>query len=252
MDINFIFDLDGTLLDYEGCSHEAINHPELISIVESITGVKNSEPVDWNLHAAIVGTRTEDWTTHVLRHLQIPPSRLASQHYGDIVHEEILKYFPTMKLMPGTMELLTKLKQYFPQAKMAIATSSQRHEYEIKTSYHPKLREMMHAVVTGDEIQHGKPAPDIFLEAARRLGVDPKTCVVFEDSPAGIQGAKAAGMLAVAIPDDRMPSNFSRFTIADVVLKSLHEFDINKHLKSLATRQKQQQQQQHYNKNNKL
>lgn len=57
----------------------------------------------------------------------------------------------------------------------------------------------------------GKPAPDIFLEAARRLGCDPSRCVVFEDSPAGIQAGLAAGMLTVALPDPRMPSNAPKF-----------------------------------------
>ena len=66
--------------------------------------------------------------------------------------------------------------------------------------------------VTGDEVANGKPAPDIFIEAARRIGCDPKKCIVFEDSPSGIAGAHAAGCLAVALPDARMPSNAGRFT----------------------------------------
>ena len=65
--------------------------------------------------------------------------------------------------------------------------------------------------MTGDEVAKGKPAPDIFLEAARRLGCNPANCVVFEDSPLGVAGAHAAGCCAVALPYPRMPANFSRF-----------------------------------------
>jgi len=65
--------------------------------------------------------------------------------------------------------------------------------------------------VTGDEVERGKPAPDIFLEAARRLGCKPEHCVVFEDSPLGVAGAHAAGCCAVALPDPRMSANFGRF-----------------------------------------
>ena len=60
--------------------------------------------------------------------------------------------------------------------------------------------EKLDAVCTGDEVTNGKPAPDIFTLAARRLGADPATCVVLEDTPLGIQAAKAAGMFAVAVP----------------------------------------------------
>jgi len=68
----------------------------------------------------------------------------------------------------------------------------------------------MDAVVCGDEVARGKPSPDIFLEAARRLGCDPVRCVVFEDAPLGVAGAHAAGCAAVALPDARFPANADR------------------------------------------
>lgn len=61
------------------------------------------------------------------------------------------------------------------------------------------FRPFFRAIVTGDDVQHGKPAPDIFLEAARRIGCAPGACVVFEDAPAGIEAARAAGMRAIGI-----------------------------------------------------
>ena len=94
---------------------------------------------------------------------------------------------------------------------MAIATSSPRHSFDKKMKYHQNILASMSAVVTGDECAHGKPAPDIFLEAARRLGCDPKQCIVFEDSPLGIEGAQRAGCRTVALPDPRMPENLPTF-----------------------------------------
>ena len=83
---------------------------------------------------------------------------------------------------------------------------------------------MFDAIVTADDPQVGaaKPAPDIFLVAAERLGIDPADCLVFEDSPFGITAAKAAGMYAVAVPDPAMPDE--KFTHADRRLQSLETF----------------------------
>jgi HAD superfamily hydrolase (TIGR01509 family) len=78
------------------------------------------------------------------------------------------------------------------------------------------------AVVTGDTVAHGKPAPDIFLRAAALVGVEPRRCVVVEDAPHGIAAAKSANMLAVAVPNDL--TRGLDFSAADVVCSSLDEF----------------------------
>mmetsp|Transcript_15597 Transcript_15597/g.18215 ORF Transcript_15597/g.18215 Transcript_15597/m.18215 type:complete len:132 (+) Transcript_15597:3-398(+) len=114
---------------------------------------------------------------------------------------------------------------------IAIATSSVRPSFDKKMAYHKRIAELAKVVVCGDdpELRRGKPNPDIFLLAAKRLGnAAPEKCIVFEDSPAGIQGAKAAGMLAVALPDKRFNGkNAGKFHRADWVLNSLVEFDEN-------------------------
>ena len=84
------------------------------------------------------------------------------------------------------------------------------------------LHGMFEVEVTGDDVAHGKPAPDLFLKAAAVLGVDPARCVVFEDAPAGIAAAVNAGMYAIAVPNDY--SAGMGFPVApDLVLKSLHD-----------------------------
>ncbi len=82
--------------------------------------------------------------------------------------------------------------------KLALATSSLRHHADL-TLAEIELVGAFDAEATGDEVTHGKPAPDIFLLAAKRLGVAPESCVVFEDSPAGVVAAVAAGMRCVCV-----------------------------------------------------
>jgi beta-phosphoglucomutase-like phosphatase (HAD superfamily) len=79
------------------------------------------------------------------------------------------------------------------------------------------------ATVSSEEVAHGKPAPDVYLEAARRLGVEPTTCTGVEDSHGGIRSAKAAGMRVLAIPNPAYPPDEASLAQADVVLRSLAE-----------------------------
>jgi pseudouridine 5'-phosphatase len=78
------------------------------------------------------------------------------------------------------------------------------------------------AIVTSDDVAHGKPAPDIFLEAARRIGGTPETCLVFEDAPLGVEAALAAGMSVIALPE---PGHESMVAGAHLVLEHLEAFD---------------------------
>lgn len=195
-----IFDVDGTLIDYEGASHTALRRP-----VE-----RRGRPYSWQLHAKIIGTIPDDWSRIILAEAGIPPEELTQAQYISEYFEEIASLYSSIPAWPGCVALLEKLQSAgFP---MAMATSSPRASFDKKMQHHAALVTKMAAVVTGDEVRRGKPAPDIFLEAARRLGCDPRKCIVFEDAPFGITGAHAAGCLAVALPDPRMPMNEGRFT----------------------------------------
>jgi beta-phosphoglucomutase-like phosphatase (HAD superfamily) len=85
------------------------------------------------------------------------------------------------------------------------------------------LARLFRATVSSEEVARGKPAPDVFLEAARRLGVAPERCAVVEDSANGIRAGRAAGMLVVAIPNPHFPPGDDALAAADVVLDSLEE-----------------------------
>jgi beta-phosphoglucomutase-like phosphatase (HAD superfamily) len=83
------------------------------------------------------------------------------------------------------------------------------------------------ATVSSGEVERGKPAPDVYLEAARRLGVPPDRCAAVEDSHAGIRSAKAAGMRVVAIPNAAYPPDEEALELADVVVRSLDELTVD-------------------------
>jgi 8-oxo-dGTP pyrophosphatase MutT (NUDIX family) len=103
---------------------------------------------------------------------------------------------------------------------LAVATSGHR-RYATLALRTLGVTDYFQALVTGNEVEHGKPGPDIFLLAAERLRVPPARCVVLEDSPLGVAGARAAGMLTVAVPNERIPPR--EFSEAYLVFSSLRE-----------------------------
>lgn len=109
---------------------------------------------------------------------------------------------------------------------LAIVTSSRSNAVSKKRMHHEDIFRHMKAIVAGDDtaIKNGKPAPDMYLEAANRLGVDPSECLVFEDAISGVKSGKAAGCIVVAVPDPRMDKNIFE-NEADSVLENLMQFD---------------------------
>ncbi|MDQ4005970.1 MAG: HAD family phosphatase [Actinomycetota bacterium] len=98
--------------------------------------------------------------------------------------------------MPGARRLLADVRGTRP---MAVASNSYRRLVDLALEV-SGFAAFFDVVVTGDEIEHPKPAPDIYLEACRRLGVDPRTAAAVEDSPAGVASAKAAGLYVIGVP----------------------------------------------------
>lgn len=132
------------------------------------------------------------------------------------------KLYPQAQFLPGVIRLTKHL--YQNQIPSAIATSSSRHHFNMKTIHHQQWLSLFDCFVLGDdpEIRQGKPAPDIFLIAAKRLGANPEQCLVFEDSIAGMEAALAAKMSVVAIPDPDLDKTLYRN--AHQILNSLTEF----------------------------
>lgn len=121
---------------------------------------------------------------------------------------------------PGLHEVLAFLEQR--RVPLAVATSTHRNEAEFCLRA-ARLRERFATVVCGDEVVRGKPEPEIYLEAARRIGVDPRMCLALEDSNAGVVAASRAGMITIMVPDPpRVPSAEAQ-DAAHAVLRSLED-----------------------------
>ena len=123
-------------------------------------------------------------------------------------------------LFPGTREVLEELQEM--PVRLGLATSS------VSASARPFLERhgltrFFDVIVTGEEVEHGKPAPDIYLCAAEKLGVGPEKCLVIEDALSGIAAGRAAGMRVAAIPDRRFVDPAEYEKEADHVLESLEE-----------------------------
>ena len=205
-----IYDLDGLLLDTESL-HERVNN----EVARRYGKTFNRE-----VKMAIAGRPTLDSAEILVDLLQLP---ITAEEYLIERNQLLYPLYPTAKALPGTIELTQHLaKHNIPQA---IASSSSRHHFEMKTLNHRQWLKIFEMTTLGDdsEIERGKPAPDIFLLAAKRLTANPEQCLVFEDSVAGMQAAIAAGMSVVAIPDPLF--NRQLFQEADLILNSMTEFE---------------------------
>jgi beta-phosphoglucomutase-like phosphatase (HAD superfamily) len=123
----------------------------------------------------------------------------------------------------GATEIVEGLRKL--NMPMAIATSSRMDSVNRKKQKHEKMFRSFQHIVCGDDpcVKNGKPAPDIYLEAAKRLGVHPSECLVFEDALTGAQAGKLAGCHVVAVPDPRMERE-SFLHVADEIIESLLQF----------------------------
>jgi HAD superfamily hydrolase (TIGR01509 family) len=128
-------------------------------------------------------------------------------------------YREQLPLLPGAVEAVDRLAARWP---LAVASSSNRELIDLVLEL-SGLESHFRVTVSSEEVARGKPAPDVYLEAARRLGVEPGRCAAIEDSENGIRSAKAAGMCVLAIPNPQFPPADEALSQADDVLQSLDE-----------------------------
>ena len=205
-----IYDVDGLLLDTERFYTEAYQR----------IAARYGKVFDWSIKSRTIGRRAEDSARMILEHLKLPLTLSEWLETRKALLEEL---FPKSGPLPGALHLTRHLKEKgVPQA---VATSSDRHYFNLKTSRHKEWFATFEVLVTGDDpaVKHGKPAPDIFLVAAERLEAKPAACLVFEDAPSGVRAARAAGMSVVAVPDPNMDT--AAYSGADEILRSLEQFD---------------------------
>jgi len=207
-----ILDMDGLLLDTEPFYTEA----------NGILASRYGKVFDWSVQSKMIGLPAQTSARVMIQALELP---LSVSEYLEMRAPILERLFPGAKPMPGAVRLTNHFhKCGIPQA---VATSSTTHHFHLKTTHHSDWFKIFECVITGDDpaIGRGKPDPDIFLLAAERLNASPGDCLVFEDSPAGIDAALAAGMRCVAVPDPNMSDD--RYPKADQIIRNLEDFDFS-------------------------
>ncbi|WP_435281572.1 HAD family hydrolase [Streptomyces koelreuteriae] len=207
--VSVIFDLDGTLVDSEPNYYEAGRQ----TLAEH--GVLD---FSWADHERYVGISTQetvaDWTERYgLRASVEELFTVKNRRYLELARSSTRAY-PEMRRF---VELLAA-----EDVPMAVASGSSPGAIEAVLAG-TGLDALLRTVVSADEVAHGKPAPDVFLEAARRLGADPAGCVVLEDAAPGAAAAHAAGMRCIAIPYVPAQADAPEFTTAGLLLRSGQE-----------------------------
>jgi HAD superfamily hydrolase (TIGR01509 family) len=202
-----IFDMDGLLVDSEPASEAALRaflhgHGHELAL-ETVTGA--------------LGRRLPEAIAVVAEVYALPGSIDDLVATFDALRLEALR--GAIVAMPGASDLLDWAAAN--RLPCALATSSFRHQAEVALA-EAGLEGRFDVEVTGDEVAHGKPEPDLFLLAARRLGMAPEACLVFEDAPAGLEAAARAGMQRVWVPNAHT-RHLTPTVPVDATLESLAE-----------------------------
>jgi pseudouridine-5'-monophosphatase len=206
-----IFDLDGVLLDTE----------PLYTQATAAVAARFGKRYDWTIKSECIGRGTLEAARIIVDALalRLSPEELVRQR--DLMLVDLLA---TATPLPGAGVLTQALSAR--GVPMAIATSTEARLYSIKAAPHRSWLSIFGAVVCGDDprVRRPKPAPDIFLAAADDLAAAPGDCLVFEDSPFGVEAARAAGMQVVALPDPAMDR--ARYRDAHLVVSGFAELTL--------------------------
>ena len=202
-----IFDLDGVLLDSEQLWDRA-----------------RRETVDeqgghWPPGAteATQGMSSTEWASYLRENAGLSAS---SDEIVAAVLDKLVGYYRQgLPLLPGAVEAVKRMAGRWP---LGLASSSNREVINLVLDL-SRMRDLFAVTVSSEEVPRGKPAPDVYLETARRLQVEPSRCVAVEDSANGIRSAVSSGMCVIAIPNWRYPPGADVLATADLVLPNLDE-----------------------------
>jgi pseudouridine-5'-monophosphatase len=193
--------MDGLLLDTEKIYTRVTE-----DLLREYCGVEKEYP--FSLKQKMMGLKEMEAAELLVKELSLSSSVLIKpQEYLQERNRRQKELFPHCQLMPGVEKMLLQLQLSKKKKKLAIATSSHRESFLVKTLNHKHLindTEMFDVIVCGDDVKESKPNPAIFLEAMRRLGsTDASECLVFEDAVNGVRAALAGGFPVVWIPSDQ-------------------------------------------------
>jgi len=202
-----VFDLDGLLLDTEQVWDE---------VREALVRERGGRWHD-RAQADMMGMSSHEWSRYLHEELGLPePPEELNRLVVERMEE---RYRDGLPVMDGAVDAVRRMAERWP---LGLASSSNRPLIDLALD-RMGVADLFHATVSSEEVERGKPAPDVYLEAARRLGVPPERAAAVEDSASGIRAAKAAGLRVVAIPNRHFPPGDDVLALADVRLDSLAE-----------------------------
>jgi HAD superfamily hydrolase (TIGR01509 family) len=200
-----VFDLDGVLIQSE----------EVWDEVREAYVRERGGRYDDEIQRAMMGMSSTEWSRYLHETAGVPDEPVEID--AEVVRRMLAAYRSHLPLIEGAVEAVRRLAGDFT---LAVASSSNRPLIDGVLEA-AGIAGCFAATVSSEEVARGKPAPDVYLEAARRLAVVPSVCTAIEDSHGGIRSAKAAGMRVVAIPNPTYPPDEESLAQADVVLRSL-------------------------------
>jgi beta-phosphoglucomutase-like phosphatase (HAD superfamily) len=206
-----IFDMDGVLIESEDYW------------LEARTEFAHARNLEWTEadHALCMGVNTVEWAATVKERLNLTDMTI-EQIIEDIIGRIIALYEKHLPVLPNAVEAVKLAGEHY---RVALASGSPTPAIQKVTAL-MGVDTLFETMVFGDDMERGKPAPDIYLETAKRMNLDPAVCVGIEDSANGIRSLKNAGMYAIAAPSPNFPLSDDVIALADRHIKSLNEFTV--------------------------
>ncbi len=200
-----IFDLDGVLLDSEAVWNAA----------RRTVALEHGGEWPADAQRTMMGMSSTEWSAYM--HDELGVRLTASQISDAVVARLAALYHEQLPLIDGARETVISFANQWP---LGMASSANRTIIDLVLRL-AGLEACFEITVSSEEVARGKPAPDVYLEAARRIGVPPGACVAIEDSSNGIRSAAAAGMTVVAVPNRDFPPSDDALLLADDVTDAL-------------------------------
>jgi HAD superfamily hydrolase (TIGR01509 family) len=202
-----VFDLDGILVQSEELWDAARRE------------LAEEHGIEWPDGAteAMMGMSSKEWSKYVHDEVGVPDP-------PEEINRKVLawverRYRDDLPWIPGAREAVKRMADAFP---LGLATSSNREIIDIVVE-EGGFADLIRTTVSSEEVERGKPAPDVYLEVTKRMGVDPRETAAIEDSTNGLLSAHNAGMRVIAIPNDAHPPAEKGLAVADVVLDSIEK-----------------------------
>ena len=197
-----VFDLDGVVVDSEQVWDD---------VREQLAKERGGRWHD-GAQADMMGMSSPEWSRYMHEVIGLPET--PEEINDEVVRRMLERYRGRLPLIPGAVDAVRRLA---PEFRLGVASSSNRPLIETVLE-RAEIADLFEAVVSSEEVAAGKPAPDVYLEAARRLGVDPRRAAAIEDSSNGIRAARAAGMRVIALPNTHYPPAADALGLADAVV----------------------------------